>query len=363
MIHSYSQSAFPRVLSRRCHCRKMKIIHAVLVFSVVARCIDGSRLEVVSSRDSDDRMQNFSATSIEENEEKRNIYVDEACPEFDEETPIGSGWLRSDCVTVWSQWADTLDGFQYQSYSYRGVFNETARDMRQQGNPCLVDSFRYPDGVGSSAVRLLATWMFAEEMNCDWITPESPRSTIDENGTSLYCHPLMSVVGHAPDSLDQAYDLENGSWRCEVTNWLRFFRYDAHGTDWQKSGTVKTIHVRCDCISCYEHAGMLKVSNLLDGRCIQNICIKCMHTETLLLRFLKVYTPYVCPLDLGGFMPENTADTRYPRVIVGAITPIKCLYIIRSVTGLCLSSSRRKVYRGRRTCLARNAIKGLKAST
>lgn len=240
------------VPSRRCCCRKMKIIHAVLVFSLVPRCIDGSRLKVVSAHDSDDHMQNNSAKSIDEHEGSRNIYVDEACLEFDKEIPIGSGWLHSDCVMVWSQWADTLDGFEYQSYSYRDIFNETARDMRQQGNPCLVDSFRYPDGVGSSSIRLLATWMFAEEMNCDWITPESPRSSIDENGTSLYCHSLVTGAGHEPDSLDQAFDLKSGSWRCEVTNWLRFFRYDAHGVDWEKNGTIRTIHVRCDCILCYE---------------------------------------------------------------------------------------------------------------
>lgn len=286
----------------------MKIIHAVLVFSVVPRYIDGSRLEVVSSHDSGNHTQNDSATSIDEEEGDQNIYVDQACPEFDKEIPIGSGWLRSDCVTVWSEWAHTLDDFEHQSYSYRGIFNDTARDMRQQGNPCLVDSFRFPDGVGSSAVRLLATWMFAEEMNCDWITPKSPRSSIDENGTSLYCHSLTPVIGSPPDPLEHASELANGDWRCEVTNWLNFFRYDAHGVDWENNGTVKTIRVRCDRILCYEQRILLYFV----------YAYRDVAVEVL----LEVYTPCVRPLDLEGFMKGKTAGTRGSKVILGPITPV-----------------------------------------
>lgn len=174
----------------------------------------------------------------------RDAHTDQACAEFHEENSIGSGWVRSDCEAVWSKWASTLDGAEHRPLPIREIFKETTTALRLEGNPCLVDSFRYPDGVGSAAIRLLATWMFAEDMGCDWITPKSPRSTIDDTGTSLYCHPTVHVSGHEPKSLDRAQDPNNGGWRCEVTNWLAFFHYDTHGVKGDRNGTDETIYVR-----------------------------------------------------------------------------------------------------------------------
>lgn len=102
-----------------------------------------------------------------------------------------------------------------------------------------------------------------------------------------------------------------------------------------------------------------KTCGILETICfsdvMQNICIKCIHTETLLLRLLEVYTPCVRHLDLGVFLQGSTAGTRDPKVIVEPITPIN-----RSILGLYPSSSRRKVYRGKCICPREMRLKASK---
>lgn len=168
--------------------------------------------------------------------------VENACAEFNNKYPLGSGWFYSDCVAVWNGWTATLEEQQLMPWTYRQVFTEMSTELREQGKPCLVESVNYPDGAGSSAVRHLATWMFAEEMGCDWILPimYSANGSGDD-GSSLYCHKMMTRGRTHPFSEQEPGD--NRFWRCEVTNWLEFFHYSAHAARTSFGGKIKRVHV------------------------------------------------------------------------------------------------------------------------
>ena len=170
--------------------------------------------------------------------------LDKACEEFDDQTPIGSGWLRSHCAAVWNGWVVTLDQQQRVPSSYREDFAETSAELRRRGEPCLVESVTYPDGAGSSAVRYLATWIFAAEMGCDWVMPSPSGKTINGGGddSSLYCHKMVVHARTHPRNKEGPG--ENRFWHCEVTNWLQFFHYDTHAVHGSRSGVTKTIQVR-----------------------------------------------------------------------------------------------------------------------
>lgn len=191
-----------------------------------------------SSSDSTTSSQNLTAFPI-----STDYNIDNACAEFHEEVPSGSGWLRSDCVRIWSKWAATLEGKQLLVWPYRPALNDLSAKLRQQGTPCVVESISYPDGAGSSAVRHLATWIFAEEVGCDWILPGTHSRDVhaDGDGSTLYCHKMM-IHSWTHPFLDQEPG-DNRYWRCEMTNWLQFFHYDAHAANRTVDPSTKVLKV------------------------------------------------------------------------------------------------------------------------
>ncbi|CAN0267296.1 unnamed protein product [Laminaria digitata] len=69
------------------------------------------------------------------------------------------------------------------------TWRQTASELRRVGSPCLVASDHVSDGAGSSAIRHIATWTFAEEVGCDWVTPHWDKKAVPGgNGAVLYCH-------------------------------------------------------------------------------------------------------------------------------------------------------------------------------
>lgn len=171
----------------------------------------------------------------------RELHADQACAEFPETVSIGSGWKLSDCTSVWASWANTLADAQFQGYRDRELFNETALTLRQRGIPCLMKSVRYPDGVGSSTIRHLATWMFAKEMGCEWQMPDFPPGGVNDTGTSLYCHKTVPLA-----TLRSAKDTEGVDYRqepCVLTNWMQYFRFLDHAVADQR-GDHNTVSVK-----------------------------------------------------------------------------------------------------------------------
>ena len=168
-----------------------------------------------------------------------------ACAEFDENVPLGSGWLLKDCIDVWIAWATTLRRGDRIRYADRDIFTEIAVEQRRRGAPCLLQSGKYNDGVGSSSIRDFATWVFAEEMGCDWVQGPVP---LKNNGTSLYCH---TTTANSNFKNLEAGQLPNESGaRCSLNNWFGFFTYDAHVSklkvdELKRDGRIERVQVRC----------------------------------------------------------------------------------------------------------------------
>lgn len=168
----------------------------------------------------------------------------EACAEFDEVVPLRSGWLLKDCVDVWTAWASTLRQGDRIRYADREIFTEIAVEQRRRGSPCVVKSGMYNDGVGSSSIRDFATWVFAEEMGCDWVQGPVPQKN---NGTSLYCH-TTTANSHFKNIERGQLPNESGA-RCSLNNWFGFFTYDAHVSklkldELKLNGRIENVQVR-----------------------------------------------------------------------------------------------------------------------
>jgi len=165
-------------------------------------------------------------------------FAREACAEFDEGVPLGSGWLLEDCIQIWRVWVSSLRREDMIRYEDRDVFAEIAVEQRRRGSPCLVESGRYNDGVGSSSIRDFATWVFAEEMGCDWV--EGPGG--ETNETALYCH---TTTSHALSKNIKRGQLPNdSSARCSLNNWFGFFTFDAHVSKIKLEGPIENVRVR-----------------------------------------------------------------------------------------------------------------------
>lgn len=166
--------------------------------------------------------------------------ADEVCLNFSS-TRSTTGWALADCLDVWTSWTTTASDGQFRFFGYREIFKETARELRRRGFPCLVESYPYSDGLGSSSIRHLVTWMFAEEMGCDWMKPQLPKNTILEDGTDLYCHSTIHSINYLK-RVGKITEYPSDT-RCLMTNWLVYFRYREHGVNVGEIGQTKTTPV------------------------------------------------------------------------------------------------------------------------
>ena len=147
----------------------------------------------------------------------------EACAEF-----AGRGtqlsWTLDECMQVWAAWAETVPEWLHLGYPDRRLMKDVSMAMRERGQPCVVQERVRADGVGSEVTRHLAAWMYAEELGCDWVTPnfgyEDEADTGPEGGT-LYCHPSA-----APEEFEGASSAEQNLESCELVDWLQYFNLD-----------------------------------------------------------------------------------------------------------------------------------------
>lgn len=150
--------------------------------------------------------------------------------------------LDTGCTDVWSTWKITAYDNQFDDLGYREIFNQTATELRQQGWPLMAESYAFSDGLGSTTLRHLVTWMFAEEMGCDWIKPRLLEKQKSDDGTDLYCHSTVAKLNHeirvGPLS-DYPSDTP-----CLVTNWPVYFCYLEHGVNMAKMDQTKVTPVR-----------------------------------------------------------------------------------------------------------------------
>ncbi|CAM9392060.1 unnamed protein product [Scytosiphon promiscuus] len=161
----------------------------------------------------------------------------EVCAEFAASRHPVSGWTLDDCTDVWARFEDSAR--RSRRHSEVDLWKDTAVELRQLGSPCLLGSVPGADGVGSTAIRHVATWIFAEEMGCDWLAPDwSKNKRTDTDGTVVYCHAIVPLEERRSPTNTSGVP---GMARCTVVNWLSYFQFDKSSVSWPSGGSVKLI--------------------------------------------------------------------------------------------------------------------------
>lgn len=150
-----------------------------------------------------------------------------------------SSWTLDACIDVWTRYARTVPSGLQRRLPHVDIWRKAASELRRVGSPCLVASEPTSDGAGSSTVRHLATWIFAEEMGCDWVTPDWGKKHVDGgNGTVVYCHRTATT---------QEMDLSKPNKelrvlrRCAVIDWLAYFQFNVPSVSRPIEGKIKVI--------------------------------------------------------------------------------------------------------------------------
>lgn len=166
----------------------------------------------------------------------------EACIDFAPEQSPGSPWSLYDCLEVWAEYADIIPLGQQPRLPFVDVWRETGAELSNAGTPCFAASLPGTDGVGSSTIRHLATWIFAEEMGCKWVTPDWGKRHVDGgNGTVVYCH-RASTTREAEMALSKVELREQQ--RCAVVDWLAYFQFGVPSVGMPEGGTATVGLVR-----------------------------------------------------------------------------------------------------------------------
>lgn len=152
-------------------------------------------------------------------------------------------WTHEDCVEVWTQFTATVSDGLRRRHPEVDIWRDTALELRREGSPCILTSGGGGDGLGSTTMRNIATWVYAQEMGCDWLTPDWGRKKVDQGDgeADLYCHAVVSK-----EVVKAAHDLEElrGMRRCSVVDWLSYFQFDQISVKWPESGSVRVVTVR-----------------------------------------------------------------------------------------------------------------------
>lgn len=166
----------------------------------------------------------------------------EACVDFAKYDVSGGSWPFDVCMDVWTAWGGTIPRVMRRDWFNRELWRGVAEELRRLGTPCLVETQHTSDGAGSSWIRHMAAWIFAEEVGCDWVTPNwTKRPVEDGNGTQLYCHATGTV--QEIDFTKPAKELRLMR-RCIVANWLAYFHFEAPSVPRPTNGTFEILQVR-----------------------------------------------------------------------------------------------------------------------
>ena len=178
----------------------------------------------------------------------KTVGPEEACVDFAVEgKTAGSGWTLADCTEVWTQFIDTVPSGLRERLKYADAWRETADELRRAGRPCLARSPATGDGVGSTTIRIISSWIVADDMGCDWVTPGwGRRPASGGNGTVLYCH---QIVGQGKkDLVNQPISALKNMVHCSVVDWLSFFQFSVPSVNLPEGAKIKNIQARRPCL-------------------------------------------------------------------------------------------------------------------
>lgn len=186
---------------------------------------------------------------------RNESYVNTACANFSEDRQAFSGWRHVDCVDVWMAWTTTMPSYAYGPFPERDMLKAGAPKMRQQGSPCVVQSGAYGDGVGSSTIRHVASWMFADDVGCEWVTPIWNKRSAHGDGSDLYCHDTSTVAQRMEIRLGNA-KFDPRTSRCSLHNWVAYFTFGSHSIKRPTNNSILVVEVRI-----FRIRSILKTSN------------------------------------------------------------------------------------------------------
>ena len=170
---------------------------------------------------------------------------EEACEDFATGRYPSSAWTLDTCVEVWTRFVRTVPIGLQQRQANVHVWREAASELRRVGSPCLVASTPTSDGAGSSTIRHLATWIYAEEMGCDWVTPDWGKKPVNGgNGTVVYCH--RTGTAQEMDLSKTKAELQ-AMRRCSVIDWLAFFQFAVPSVSMPEGKKMKVVKARVSC--------------------------------------------------------------------------------------------------------------------
>ena len=169
---------------------------------------------------------------------KQTVNATEACTDFAPEGHPDSSWTYDDCRAVWDTYARGIPQGMQRRFPSIDLWRDTATQLRRAGSPCIVSTPAIRDGVGSSTLRHLATWIYAEQMGCDWAMPVWGRGfkMEGEEESAVYCHSLK---------FKQFDDKAEGAMmnHCSVTNWLEYFQFGVAAVVMPQNETFKVVEV------------------------------------------------------------------------------------------------------------------------
>lgn len=170
------------------------------------------------------------------------LQPEEACVDFAAGSYPGSSWTMDNCIDVWTRFTRTAPNGLQLRLPVVDMWKETASELRRVGSPCLVASEPTSDGAGSSTIRHLAAWIFAEEMGCDWVTPDwGKRRVVGGNGTVVYCH---RTATSKEMGLPKTKAEVQATRRCSVIDWLAYFQFDVPSVSLPEGRDMKVIQAR-----------------------------------------------------------------------------------------------------------------------
>lgn len=168
-----------------------------------------------------------------------SVGVEEVCADFADGK---SAWTMADCIEVWTQFTDSAPESlrRPKRLVLVDALKEPAAELRRAGTPCLAASKPHGDGVGSTTVRLIASWLLSKEMGCDWVTPDWGKPFVPgANGTVRYCH--RTVDKSKMNLLNQTITEQTALEHCWVVDWLSYFQFGASSVHLPEGANIKEI--------------------------------------------------------------------------------------------------------------------------
>eukprot|EP00904_Undaria_pinnatifida_P013664 jgi/Undpi1/9428/HiC_scaffold_27.g11885.m1 len=171
-----------------------------------------------------------------------SIGPDEACADFAAGENSTSAWTMAECTEVWTQFVDTIPNGLQDRQRYADGWRRTTKELRRLRSPCFCASYGGGDGVGSITMRLLASWIFSEEMGCDWVTPNWGKQHVrGGNGAVLYCHGTATSEDLKKPRLRESTPAER--YPCSVVDWLSYFQFGVPSVNLPRGAKFRLIEV------------------------------------------------------------------------------------------------------------------------